>query len=121
MTDVGISALATWLGPIIIVGTAVFGSFKWGSGMIDKSVGDLETKIGLTTGNLDYKVRNTISRVDALEHIRQSDVERIVKLETALQGVERSMERLEKGQDKLSDTINDRFDQLVDRIVPPRP
>jgi hypothetical protein len=121
MTDVGISALATWLGPIILVGSAVFASFKWGGGMIDKSVGDLETKVGLTTGNLDYKVRNTITRVDALEHVRASDIERIVKLETALQSVERSMERLEKGQDKLEDTINDRFDQLLDRIVTARP
>lgn len=121
MTDIGIYALAAYLGPILAMIAGLFACFKWGGDQIAKQIVILETKIGLTTGNLDHKVRNTISRVDALEHIRQSDVERIVKLETALQGVERSMERLEKGQDKLSDTINDRFDQLVDRIVPPRP
>lgn len=66
--------------------------------------------------DLKHSVKNQTMRIDGLEHQRVSDVERIVKLESALQSVDRSIERVERGQDKLDKTINDRFDVLSESI-----
>lgn len=66
--------------------------------------------------DLKHSIKNQIARIDAIEHLRVADVERIVKLESAVQSFDRAIERVERGQDKLSDMINDRFDTLADSI-----
>lgn len=76
--------------------------------------------------SLKHDLKNQMSRIDALEHVRTSDVERIVKLESAVQSFDKAIERVERGQDKLSNTITDRFDILAEsireiRTVAPRP
>lgn len=101
MSDVGINALATFLGPILVAIGALWGAIKWGGDMVEKRITNLDTKLGVTMGNTDHKLRNTITRVDALEHVRASDVERIVKLETNLANLEKGQERIEHQLDKM--------------------
>ncbi|MGA1798666.1 hypothetical protein VH567_07785 [Sphingomonas sp. 4RDLI-65] len=72
-------------------------------------INDLDTRISQTIG---HKVNNHASRLDALERARQSDIERIVKVESSIAAIDKSLERVEHGQEKLAVTINDRFDTL---------
>lgn len=101
MSDIGLNAMATFLGPIIVAIGGLWGVIKWGGDMVEKRITNLDSKIGVTTGNIEHKVRNTITRVDALEHVRASDVERIVKLETNLANLEKGQERIEHQLDKM--------------------
>ncbi|TVV75304.1 hypothetical protein [Sphingomonas solaris] len=55
--------------------------------------------------DVQHKVRNVSTRVDAIEHLRAGDIERIVRVETSIAGMEKGLERVER-------TINDRFDTL---------
>lgn len=64
----------------------------------------------------EHALKNQASRIDAIEHVRINENERIVKLEIAVQSFDKSIERIERGQEKLSDTINDRFDTLAESI-----
>ena len=66
--------------------------------------------------DLKHALKNQTARIDAIEHLRTSDVERIVKLESAVQSFDKAIERVERGQDKLTDMITDRFDTLAQSI-----
>ncbi|RSU72283.1 hypothetical protein BRX37_19305 [Sphingomonas sp. S-NIH.Pt3_0716] len=75
--------------------------------------------------DLRHSLKNQATRIDAIEHLRTADVERIVKLESAVQSFDKAIERVERGQEKLATAINDRFDILAEsireiRIVTPK-
>lgn len=63
--------------------------------------------------DLKHGLKNQTARIDAIEHQSTAQVERIVKLESAVQSFDKAIERVERGQDKLADMINDRFDTLA--------
>lgn len=63
--------------------------------------------------DLKHSLKNQTVRMDAIENQSTAQVERIVKLESAVQSFDKAIERVERGQDKLSDMINGRFDTLA--------
>lgn len=115
-----IAALSAGLGgPIAVV--------RWAGAMIDAKVqAESEareialkaeaTRIEARIDQTDHRSRNNTQRLDSLERERTSTIERIVKVESAVTGIEKSIERVEHGQDRLSEQINDRFDVLADSI-----
>lgn len=72
--------------------------------------------IGEKHDDLKHQIKNQTTRIDAIEHLRIGDVERIVKLESAVQAIDKAVERVERGQEKLTDIVNDRFDTLAEAI-----
>ncbi|PTW45582.1 hypothetical protein C8J25_107267 [Sphingomonas faeni] len=76
-------------------------------------ISDLDSRIAQTIG---HKVNNHASRLDALERARQSDIERIVKVESSIAAIDKSLERVEHGQEKLAETMKDSFATLAESI-----
>jgi len=102
---VDVAALAEWA----VAGGSIVGAVGW-------IVRAITRDVARDTADLAHRVKNQASRIDALEHHRTSDIERVVKLEAAVQSFDRAIERVERGQEKLSDTLNDRFDMLAESI-----
>ncbi|WP_336869497.1 hypothetical protein [Sphingomonas sanguinis] len=106
------SSLIEWAAGLATVSTA--------AGLIVRAITkEAMNKIALLADkhdDLKHQIKNQTARIDAVEHLRTADVERIVKLESAVQAIDKAMERVERGQDKLTDIVNDRFDTLADAI-----
>lgn len=83
---------------------------------ITKEVASGLSALGEKHEDLKHSLKNQTARIDAIEHLRTADVERIVKLESAVQSFDKAIERVERGQDKLTDMIADRFDTLAESI-----
>ena len=90
--------LAAWAGAVIAIATAIALLYKL-----------FTREFGRDIREVQHKVRGVVTRVDALEHLRLGDIERIVRVETSIAGMEKGLERVER-------TINDRFDILADSI-----
>ncbi len=71
--------------------------------------------------NVRDKLSTATTRIDAIEHNRTDDIARIVKLETAQAAFDKAVERVERGQEKLAETIGHRLDKLVDSFRDARP
>jgi len=104
----------------VVEWAAALGTISAACGIIVRAV-TKDVANGLTAlsgrhDDLKHSLKNQTSRIDAIEHLRTADVERIVKLESAVQSFDKAIERVERGQDKLSDMINDRFDTLAESI-----
>ncbi|WP_294281302.1 hypothetical protein [uncultured Sphingomonas sp.] len=106
------SSLIEWAAGLANVSTA--------AGLIVRAITkEAMNKIALLADkhdDLKHQIKNQTARIDAVEHLQTADVERIVKLESAVQAIDKAMERVERGQDKLTDIVNDRFDTLADAI-----
>lgn len=83
---------------------------------ITKDVANSVQALGEKNEDLKRALKDQGSRIDHIEQMRTADVERIVKLESAVQSFEKAIERVERGQDKLADIIADRFDTLAESI-----
>ncbi len=75
-----------------------------------------ETVVGDKIDDVKHGLKNQAMRIDAVEHMRIGDVERIVKLESAVQAIDKAVERVERGQDKLASMMTDRFDTLAEAL-----
>ncbi|WP_156680076.1 hypothetical protein [Sphingomonas profundi] len=100
-----IGHVGAWAGAIIAITTVAALLYKL-----------LTREMSRDIREVAHKVRNVVTRVDSIEHLRTGDIERIVKLEAAQTSFDRAVERVERGQEKLADTINDRFDLLAESI-----
>ena len=56
-----------------------------------------------------HKIGNVVGRVDALEHLRTSDIERIVRVEASIVSVREGLERIDKN-------LSANFGQLAESI-----
>ncbi len=102
---IDLSAVVEWAVALMTIGGAC--------GLIVRAI----TKdVARDVSDIRHKIDNQVTRIDALEHGRGSDVTRIVKLEAAVSAIDKALERVERGQEKLNDTLNDRFDTLADAI-----
>lgn len=72
--------------------------------------------VGKRIDSSEHRTKNIAQRLDGVEHLRSKDIERIVRLETSVQAIEKSIEEIKVGQSKLGDTITGRFDRLDERI-----
>ena len=101
MGDVGIlqicgvlAALGTGLAmPVAII--------RWCGSFVAEKVSESEKALRVTIDNQGHKIANVTTRVDAMERLRSSDVERIVKLETNLSNLEKGQERIEHALEKM--------------------
>lgn len=103
--------------------TGIGGAFslitKWITGSISRDVADVARDVVAANKRIDsqdHRAKNILGRLDGVEHLRSKDIERIVRLETSVQAIEKSIEEIKAGQVKLGDTITDRFDKLDVRI-----
>lgn len=127
MSDIGIQALVAFFVPLGTAVAMLFAAAKWGGDAITKRISDHHAaNVKPQIEAVDHRSRNHGTRLDAIEHLRTTDIERIVKLEAAVTGFERSIERIEKGQEKLAENMQSGFDALATsireiRTVSPRP
>lgn len=83
---------------------------------VRKEIADNKLIAAKDTADLKHDFKNQISRIDGLEHLHIGTIERVVKLETSVQNFDKAIERIERGQDKLGQTITERFDTLAESI-----
>lgn len=114
MTD--LSGVVEWCAALATVATACGLIVKHVTKDVARDVAELKNDFVESVADLKHTVKNQASRIDAVEHLRTADVERIVKVEAAVQSFDRAVERVERGQEKLNETINDRFDTLAASI-----
>lgn len=79
----------------------------------EEGLKSLDDAIKSTIG---HKVANTASRVDALERLRTSDVERIVKLETVQTAIKEGQTRIEHALDTMKAEQASARAEIVDTI-----
>lgn len=66
--------------------------------------------------SLEHKLANERARVDQLDRERQKDVERIVKVETQLNSIEKGQERIEHGLEKMAVDLGNRIDAWAEQF-----
>ena len=66
---------------------------------------------------LTHTVKNQSARIDAIEHLRNDDKVRVAKLEVLVEGLKSSVDRVERGQEKLTDTINNWMAALTEKLA----
>lgn len=140
--DIGVLELSVMIGTLSTAIAVPIGLIKWCGGYVTSRVDDerkdreaailqvqrdreashlaalakvieLDTRIAQTIG---HKTNNNATRLDGLERLRSADIERVVKVETAIGGIEKTIERVEHGQESLAKTIVDGFSQLADKM-----
>jgi septal ring factor EnvC (AmiA/AmiB activator) len=100
----------------------IAGAFAWTAkmGRSFERLENADTNHTRELSDTKHALKNQTNRIDALEHARTGDIERLVKLETAVANVDKSLERIERGQDKLKtelvDIFNSRMDQHAESI-----
>lgn len=65
---------------------------------------------------IKHRIANDRARVDALDRDRQKDVERIVKVETQLNSIEKGQERIEHSLEKMSVDLGNRIDSWAEQF-----
>lgn len=119
MGDMGILEMCGILAAIGGGLSLPIGFARWCGGLVAKKVEDCEraTKVVMdnlaqatkaATDNLAHKLANVATKVDALDHQRDADIERIVKLESNLLNLEKGQERIEKALDRLTEALQHR-------------
>jgi hypothetical protein len=130
MADIGILELCGYLTAIGGAVTALFGIVRWCANLVAMKVEESEkamrvvtdnlvqaTKVvtdnlaqatKAATDNLAHKLANIATKVDALDHQRDADIERIVKLETHFLNAEKWQERIEKQLDRITEALQHR-------------
>lgn len=116
MADIGIleacgilAAISAGLGgPVAVI--------KWCAGLMDKKVADSEKATNLTITSQGHKLNNVAQKVEAMERLRSSDVERIVKLETNLSNLERGQARIEHQLEKMEGDSEKGRAEIIDSI-----
>lgn len=99
----------------IVEWATALGVLSGACGLITRAI----TKdVARDVSDLKHTVKNQASLIDALEHSRSGDVERIVKLEVAVQSVDKAVERVERAVDKQGDAFNSRLDSVVALLTP---
>lgn len=66
--------------------------------------------------SLEHKLANERARIDTLDRERQKDVERIVKVETQLNSIEKGQERIEHGLEKMALDLGHRIDGWAEQF-----
>lgn len=95
-------------GPIAVV--------KWCAGYVDGKVSDAEKGFKVALDTQGHKLANVSTRVDAIERLRVSDVERIVKLESNLMSLEKGQERIEHALEKMEREAATGRAEIIDTI-----
>ena len=68
---------------------------------VTKDVANGLMSLGERHNDLKHSVKNQISRIDAIEHLRVDDMARLVKLETNYANLERGQARIEHQLEKM--------------------
>lgn len=63
-------------------------------------------------GDLRHDLGNARSRIDALEHLRTDDIQRMVAMETNLANIKEGQARIEHAVGKMAVDLGNRIDQL---------
>lgn len=71
---------------------------------------------GKDLGDVKHSLKNQTTRITALEMIRTSDIERIVKLETNLTNLERGQERIEHALEKMEREGKEDRAEIIDSL-----
>lgn len=105
-------------GPIAVI--------KWCAGFVSEKVAEAEKTIKVRIDTQAHKLANVAQRVDAIERLRSSDVERIVKVETNLANLEKGQERIEHALEKMETESAKGRAEIIEsirelRTVAPRP
>lgn len=116
MADIGVleacgilAAVSAGLGgPIAIV--------KWCAAFVTEKVTESEKQTKLVIDAQGHKLANVATRVDAIERLRVSDVERIVKLESNLVNLEKGQERIEHALEKMKEESAEGRAEIIDTI-----
>lgn len=66
--------------------------------------------------NVEHKANNERMRTDAIEKIGEGHTGRIIRLEGAVQNIEKGVERIEDGQKEARRDAKERFDELAKSI-----
>jgi hypothetical protein len=65
---------------------------------------------------MEHKINGERARVNILETYRNTDIERIVKLETNMHNIEKSQERIEHALEKMSVDLGNRIDHWSEAL-----
>lgn len=103
------AALSAGLGgPIAVV--------KWCAASITSKVEESEKKQTTLIVAQSVRINDIASKVDQLDRLRGSDVERIVKLETNLSNLEKGQERIEHALDTMKHDSDKGRAEILDSI-----
>lgn len=106
--------IGEWALALAAIGTVVALLYKLLTRDISRDVSDVSKRIG----DVDHRTRGVATRVDALEHLRTADIERIVRVETAVTGIKETTARIEQTLDKNFDSLATSIREI--RNVAPR-
>lgn len=125
--DIGVLELCGILGTLGTGFAVPFGLIKWCGAFVTKQIEDSEKKTAViidghtqqqatSINNHTHTISNVKTRVDALERLRVTDIERVVKVETNLANLEKGQERIEHALDKMdADNAKGRA-EIIDTI-----
>lgn len=99
--DIGVMEIA---GIVITLSSAVavpIAVVRWCANFVSGEVEESEARTKATLEDHRHRIGNVVQRVDAIERLRVTDVERLVKLETNYLNLERGQLRIEHQLEKM--------------------
>lgn len=104
-----VAALSAGLGgPVAII--------RWCGTFVGEKVDESEKKTKLTFETHAHKLNNVAQRVDAIERLRTSDIERVVKLEANLSNLEKGQERIEHAIERMKEESAEDRAEIIDSL-----
>mgnify|MGYP001617450287 CR=1 FL=1 len=101
MADIGVLELCGFAAAISAGVAGPIAAIKWCASFVTEKVSDAEKGLKVLIDAQGHKLNNHSSRLDGIERLRSNDVERIVKLETNLNNLEKGQERIEHALEKM--------------------
>lgn len=99
-------ALVAMAGVATVVG-------RWVTKDVKRDIKECADDLAIIT----HTMKNQSARIDAIEHLRNDDKVRVAKLEVMVEGLKSGVERVERGQEKLTETINDWMKVLAEKLA----
>ncbi|WP_294196541.1 hypothetical protein [uncultured Sphingomonas sp.] len=108
LCGIGAALSAGLGGPIAVI--------RWCGGYVDQKVRESERALTAKIDTVTHKSNNNTTRIDAIERLRVTDVERIVKVESNLSNLEKGQERIEHQLEKMEADSEKGRSEIIESI-----
>jgi len=108
----GLDVIGGWASAIIGMATLATLIYNFLMRDVKRDIADT----GRDIEAIKHSHKNLKMEVQALDHMREKDVERIIKLETNLASLEKGQERIEKRLDTMADDSAEARKEIVESI-----